>query len=176
MTNEAGTHKSSIDETTLALGKLSKALETVERARGRLYDFHQRLYDFHQMSGEADFQLGMAVVALREAGHTEQANRLDRLLIGRNVLHGRWTFQIVEEYDTGYYASSSSWSSRQPTTSAAASTRTRPRSSGSTPPPACPATSWSRDSGAIAGGDVLLQRVSVSRALTTSGNRPAREA
>ena len=96
MTNEAGTDKSSIDDTVLALGKLSKALETVERARGRLYDFHQ-------LSGEADFQLGVAVVALREAGHDTAADRLDEVLIGRNVLHGRWTFQIVEEYDAGYY-------------------------------------------------------------------------
>jgi hypothetical protein len=96
MTNEAGTDKSSIDDTVLALGKLSKALETVERARGRLYDFHQ-------LSGEADFQLGVAVVALRDAGHDAEAARLDEILIGRNVLHGRWTFQIVEEYDAGYY-------------------------------------------------------------------------
>ena len=24
--------------------------------------------------------------------------------MGRNVLHGRWSFQIVEEYDDAYYA------------------------------------------------------------------------
>ncbi len=96
MTNEAGTDKSSIDDTVLALGKLSKALETVERARGRLYDFHQ-------LSGEADFQLGVAVVALREAGHEAEADLLDQKLVGRNVLRGRWTFQIVEEYDADYY-------------------------------------------------------------------------
>ncbi|WP_217919999.1 hypothetical protein [Actinomadura sp. BRA 177] len=24
-------------------------------------------------------------------------------MIGRNVLTGRWTFQLVEEYDDGYY-------------------------------------------------------------------------
>lgn len=82
MTNEAGTDKSSIDDTVLALGQLSKALETVERARGRLYDFHQ-------LSGEADYQLGVAIVALREAGHPDEAGRLDETLIGRNVLPGR---------------------------------------------------------------------------------------
>jgi hypothetical protein len=96
VTNEAGTDKSSIDETVLALGKLSKALETVERARGRLFDFHQ-------LSGEADHQLGMAAVALDEAGHHDEANRLREVLVGRNVLPGRWTFQIVEEYDADYY-------------------------------------------------------------------------
>ena len=25
-------------------------------------------------------------------------------LVGRNVIEGRWTFQIVEEYDAGYDA------------------------------------------------------------------------
>jgi hypothetical protein len=96
MTNEAGTDKSRIDDTVLALGELSKALETVERARGRLYDFHQ-------MSGEADHQVGVAKESLRRAGHADLADEIERVLVGRNVLRGRWTFQIVDEYDDGYY-------------------------------------------------------------------------
>ena len=32
-----------------------------------------------------------------------RATLTDRELVGRNVLEGRWTFQIVEEYDDGYY-------------------------------------------------------------------------
>lgn len=32
------------------------------------------------------------------------ADRLQAELVGRNVVHGRWTFQIVEEYDDGYFA------------------------------------------------------------------------
>ncbi len=39
---------------------------------------------------------------LREAGHPEQADRLATELIGRNVLAGRWTFQVVQEFDDGY--------------------------------------------------------------------------
>ena len=81
-----------------AVGKLRKALETTERARGRLYDFHQ-------MTGTADFELGDAVRALREAGLDEQADLVERDLVGRNVIGDRWTFQIVEDYDDGYYAS-----------------------------------------------------------------------
>jgi hypothetical protein len=69
----------------------------VEEARGLLYTFHRRC-------GTADLTLGTAVDLLREAGHTELADRIDRELIGRNVLPGRWSFQIVEEYDDGYYA------------------------------------------------------------------------
>ncbi len=85
------------DVTVEALGKLSEALEVVEEARGQLYAFHRRC-------GTADLTLGEAVDLLREAGHTELADRIDRELVGRNILAGRWSFQVVEEYDDGYYA------------------------------------------------------------------------
>ena len=42
------------DATVEALGKLSEALETCERARGHLYSFHQ-------LTGSADIELGEAV-------------------------------------------------------------------------------------------------------------------
>ena len=28
---------------------------------------------------------------------------ISRELIGRNVLQGRWSFQVIEDYDDGYY-------------------------------------------------------------------------
>lgn len=87
-----------VDELTVeALGKLSEALEKVEIARGDLYRFHQ-------MTGSADFALGDAVALLRRAGHDTLADRLDAELVGRNVLPGRWTFQIVEDYDDTYWS------------------------------------------------------------------------
>ena len=85
------------DQTVNALGKLSEALETCERARGHLYTFHQ-------LTGSADIELGEAVTALREAGHDAIADRIEHELLGRNVLPGRWTFQIVEDYDDGYWS------------------------------------------------------------------------
>ncbi|MEV4489417.1 hypothetical protein AB0K04_04790 [Micromonospora coxensis] len=85
------------DETVAALGKLSEALETVERARGRLYDLHQLI-------GHADLMLDDAVAQFRAAGHGEIADRIATDLLGRNVIAGRWTFQIVEDFDDGYYA------------------------------------------------------------------------
>jgi hypothetical protein len=85
------------DATVEALGKLSEALETCERARGHLYTFHQ-------LTGSSDIQLGDAVAALREAGHDAVAARIDRDLVGRNVIPGHWTFQIMEEYDDGYWS------------------------------------------------------------------------
>lgn len=80
-----------------ALGKLSEALEAAEVARGHLYQFHR-------LSGTADLAVGDAVELLRQAGHDDLADRVERELLGRNVLPGRWTFQVIEEYDDGYYA------------------------------------------------------------------------
>jgi len=85
------------DATVEALGKLSEAFEVIEHARGLLYGFHR-------MIGTADLTAGQAVAQLRAAGHGELAERIDRELVGRNVLEGRWTFQVVEEFDAGYYA------------------------------------------------------------------------
>lgn len=85
------------DATVEALGKLSEALECVERARGHLYELHQLI-------GHADLMLDDAVEMFRAAGHPALAERIDRELLGRNVIAGRWTFQIVEDFDDGYYA------------------------------------------------------------------------
>ena len=85
------------DEIVTALGKLSEALEVVEHARGYLYGFHR-------LTGTADLALGEAVELLKKAGCAEIADRIDRELVGRNVIHGRWTFQIVEDYDDNYYS------------------------------------------------------------------------
>ncbi|MFJ7017638.1 hypothetical protein ACIQUW_04665 [Streptomyces sp. NPDC101117] len=84
------------DQTVEALGALSKALETTERARGRLYDFHQ-------LTGTADLQLDRAVELLREAGHPEWAEKIREEILGRNVIPGHWTFQIIEAYNATYY-------------------------------------------------------------------------
>jgi hypothetical protein len=85
------------DATVSALGKLSEALEAVEVARGHLYAFHR-------LCGTADLTLGDAVGELREAGHTDLADLVQHHLVGRNVLEGRWSFQIVDEYDDTYYS------------------------------------------------------------------------
>ena len=85
------------DDTVEAVGTLSEALEYIERARGHLYTFHQ-------LMGHADLLLGEACDKLREAGHPAIADRLEEDMVGRNVLHGRWTFQVVEEFDDGYWS------------------------------------------------------------------------
>ena len=84
------------DATVEAAGKVTEALEWVERARGHLYDFHQ-------MMGHADALTGEAADALEEAGHGELAAFLRDEMVGRNAIDGRWSFQIVEEYDDLYW-------------------------------------------------------------------------
>jgi hypothetical protein len=84
------------DETVAALGELSAAFEVVEEARGHLYAFHRR-------SGTADLALQQALDHLRKAGHRELADEIDQVLVGRDVLPGMWTFQIVETYDRTYH-------------------------------------------------------------------------
>ncbi|MFG1928297.1 hypothetical protein [Cryptosporangium sp. NPDC048952] len=85
------------DDTVVAVGKLSEALETIEQARGHLYALHQ-------LTGHADLMLDEAADLLRRAGHDKLADRVETEMIGRNVIEGRWTFQIVEDFDDGYYA------------------------------------------------------------------------
>jgi hypothetical protein len=84
------------DATVAAVGKLSEAIEWLERARGHLFDVHQ-------MMGHLDFLVSEAADRLRAAGHEQQATLLEDEVVGRNVLPGRWTFQIVDEFDDNYY-------------------------------------------------------------------------
>ncbi len=85
------------DNTVEAVGKLSEALEYIERARGHLYSFHQLI-------GHADALLDEVCEGLRGAGHDAVAERLETELMGHNVLAGRWTFQVVEEFDDTYWS------------------------------------------------------------------------
>jgi hypothetical protein len=85
------------DATVEAVGKMSEALEYIERARGHLYSFHQLI-------GHADALLDEVCDGLRGAGHEAAAHRIRTELIGHNVLAGRWTFQVVEEFDDTYWS------------------------------------------------------------------------
>lgn len=84
------------DDAVAATGKLSEMLERIERARGALYEFHQ-------LMGGADAMLDDVVDLLRKDGRPEWAERIETELLGRNAIEGRWSFQIVEEFDDTYY-------------------------------------------------------------------------
>jgi hypothetical protein len=85
------------DELVAAAGKLGEAFEYIERARGHLYAFHQ-------LVGQADLLLDDVVEGLRAGGQNHLAEQVHDELLGANVLPGRWTFQVVEEFDDGYHA------------------------------------------------------------------------
>jgi hypothetical protein len=83
------------DATVAAVGKLSESLEYLERAKGRLYDFHQ-------LMGRVDLLAQEAADELAAAGHPDHARLLREQVVGRYVFEGRWTFQIVEEFGDLY--------------------------------------------------------------------------
>ena len=84
------------DDLVAAVGKATEALEYVERARGHLYSFHQ-------LTGRADLLFGEAAEMLSDAGESDCAERVRADVVGRNVLDGRWTFQVVDEFDELYH-------------------------------------------------------------------------
>jgi hypothetical protein len=84
------------DTAVQAAGDMSEALEKVERARGHLYAFHQLI-------GEADLKLDAVLDGLGALDREDLAGPLRDALVGRNVLPGRWTFQVVEEFDDNYW-------------------------------------------------------------------------
>lgn len=84
-----------------AVGKATEALEYVERARGHLYAFHQLI-------GRADFLFEESASRLAELGQRDVAAWLWHDLVGRDVLEGRWTFEIVERFDDDYYSTARS--------------------------------------------------------------------
>ena len=85
------------DEAAMAAGRLGEALEYVERARGHLYDFHHHI-------GHADLMLDEVLAGLEKGGHDDLVERIRTQVYGRDVLEDRWTYQVVDEFDDGYYA------------------------------------------------------------------------
>src|SRR3954453_8680861 len=85
------------DDAVAAAGKMSEALETLERARGHLHSFHQLL-------GATDLKLDEVLELLRDQNQDALAAELQRDLVGRNVIAGRWTFQVIEEFDDDYWS------------------------------------------------------------------------
>ncbi|GAA2721298.1 hypothetical protein [Cellulomonas aerilata] len=87
-----------VDEATVrAVGKVTAALEVAEHARGNLYAFHRLI-------GRADNELQEALDELEEAGHGDLADAVRAEVVGRNVLEGRWSFQVVEDFDDNYWS------------------------------------------------------------------------
>ena len=77
-------------------GRLGEGLDTLERARGHLYAFHQLI-------GAADAVLDDVLAALEAAGEDGLAAQVRRRLYGLDVLPGMWTYQVLLAFDGGFY-------------------------------------------------------------------------
>lgn len=70
------------DNTVEAMDTFTRALETVEVARGHLLQFHR-------LTGTGDTQLLEAVGQLRASGHDALADRIETELVGASVISSR---------------------------------------------------------------------------------------
>jgi len=87
----------STDDAAIAAARLGEALEYVERARGHLYDFHHHI-------GHADGMLDEVLTGLQKGGRGDLAALIRERVLGQDVLENRWTYQVVDEFDDGFYA------------------------------------------------------------------------
>ena len=76
---------------------LTLALEFVDRARGHLLAFHHLI-------GHADNALDDVLQGLDEAARADLAALVRRELVGRDVLFDRWTYELLDEFDDGFWA------------------------------------------------------------------------
>jgi hypothetical protein len=74
----------------------TEAMEYVERARGHLITLHHLL-------GRAEVLFEEVASELRAEGHAAEATRLEHEVIGRDVIEGRWSYELLEEFDRGYF-------------------------------------------------------------------------
>lgn len=77
-----------MDEDLRVASKAEEALAYVIRARGALYEFHH-------MIGRAD-------VLFAEVG--EARPELVERIVARDAVGDRWSYQLVQDFDGGYYA------------------------------------------------------------------------
>ena len=86
------------DDAVAAAGHMSEALETLERARGH------PIRSTSSSARPTSRSTASWPSCAPNAGAEELAAELERELVGRNLLEGRWTFQVVEEFDDGYWS------------------------------------------------------------------------
>ena len=83
-----------IDDATLeAVHRLEVAVEWVERSFGALLDAHHA-------AGHAQAMLMEAADLLQDAGHDALADLVRSDAACRDAAHGRWTYQVVDEFRT----------------------------------------------------------------------------
>ncbi|MCO8246816.1 MULTISPECIES: hypothetical protein [unclassified Haladaptatus] len=84
------------DETESALHQLELGIEGLRKAHGYLVQFHH-------VTGHAMEHFSEAENDLRDAGHDDIADHIRDEILPCGVLGGdRWTYELVESFETGF--------------------------------------------------------------------------
>jgi hypothetical protein len=85
------------DEECAALHHVDLAVEWLTRAHGHLLAFHHG-------TGHAMDHLAEAEHLLRASGHEKLADHVRDAVLPRGVVDGRWSYDVVESFETGLLA------------------------------------------------------------------------
>lgn len=89
---------SDLSETELdALHRAELGVEWLRRAHGSLVEFHHA-------TGHAMDHMAETESTLREAGHTELADRLRDEVLPNGAVEDRWTYDLLETFEAGLLA------------------------------------------------------------------------
>jgi hypothetical protein len=104
MTDSDGTP--ALSETELsALHEAELAVEWLQRAHGTLIEVHHA-------TGHAMDHLYDAEATLREAGHTDLADQLRDELLSSGAIEDRWTYELLETFESGILADMTAYERR----------------------------------------------------------------
>lgn len=78
-----------------ALHSVELGLEWLQRAHGNLLEFHHGI-------GHGMNHLDDAEAKLRDCGHEELADRLRDDYLPRGPIDGRWTYELVEDFEAEF--------------------------------------------------------------------------
>ncbi|PSP83647.1 hypothetical protein BRC96_07450 [Halobacteriales archaeon QS_6_64_34] len=104
MTDSDGTP--ALSETELsALHEAELGVEWLQRAHGTLIEVHHA-------TGHAMDHLHDAEATLREAGHTDLADQLRDELLSSGAIEDRWTYDLLETFESGILADMTAYERR----------------------------------------------------------------
>ena len=104
MTDSDGTP--ALSETELsALHEAELGVEWLQRAHGTLIEVHHA-------TGHAMDHLHDAEATLREAGHTDLADQLRDELLSSGAIEDRWTYDLLETFQSGILADMTAYERR----------------------------------------------------------------
>ncbi|WP_262175900.1 hypothetical protein [Haloarcula laminariae] len=88
------------------------ALHSAELGVEWLRRAHGTLIEVHHATGHAMDHLHDAEATLREAGHAELADQLRDELLPRGAIEDRWTYDLLETFESGILADATDYERR----------------------------------------------------------------